>query len=244
MAIARLIAPFSILSGTVTAPDSQAAASAVVAMPDKNGRTLLRNYVVPNDVGSAAQLQIRSWFSNVSEAYQTLTLDQAAAWQALARSINISGRLGLDYRLTWTALFQQVNSYRLQNGQTATLIPPALDSLPTVTLTAVRSDDGDPIQEITFTTSLASSASGFLAFRVTRDLSSTSRQARRNELRYPAAPLDCILPRSATVATYTINASRLNILVGMRIGVEILTLNADYVPVARVFVTNTPVAGT
>lgn len=235
MAIARLIAPFAQVSGRLNAPESQANTGAVVAMPDRFGRTLLRGFVVPENPQTAAQEQIRGIFTTVSEGYQSLSQSQVEQWQQLANTINRSGRLGVDYRLSWTSLFSQVNSYRLQNGLTVSATLPSTTSLPPLTFTSIVSDDGNPSQVVSVTHSAVPASGGFVAFRITRDLASLSRSARRNELRYPAEPADCIVPLTIASTGFQITATRLNVLSGSNVGAEMLILNADYVPVARTF---------
>lgn len=239
--IARLIAPYSSVSGKTTAPNSQSATSAVVNMPDRFGRTLVRSFVVPANPQTAAQIQIRGWMTSVSEAMQTLSQPQVEQWQALADEIERTGRLGVDYRLNWNQLFSQVNSYRLQRGQGINLTPPTLTLTPLPSgITEINSDDGDPVQLLEITTADTYIGNqGWIAIRITRDLASPNRQARSNELRYVADPTVCIFPRGTNAnPTFTINTSRLNILAGQFVGVEATILNAQYVLVGRIFIKN------
>lgn len=246
MAIARLIAPFATISGKINAPSQPTTTSAVVTMPDKFGRTLLRSFVTPNQPNSIYQLQSQAYLSSVAEAYQTLSQPQVEQWQALADQIEKSGRLGLDYNLSWTTLFQQVNNYRLRRLQAITLTPPALSFVngPTA-ITSVQSDDGEPTQYLTVNWSAAALTVGsFFAIRVSRDMESPNRQARTNELRYPGPDEDWIVPIVTTGQTfYEGIATRLNLLTGMRIGVEIKVLNPDYVLVGRFFNSNIAITG-
>jgi hypothetical protein len=243
MAIARLIAPFASLSGKVAAPDTQAAASAVVAMPESNGRTLLRSFVQPANPDTAAQTEVRAILTNITEAYQSLTQPQVEAWQAIAQEITNTGRLGLDYTLSWTMLFNRINSYRQLNGQAIVLDPPAQvgANVPTGVGT-VNSDDGDPAQslQIGIQESAAPTAGSFLVFRLTRNLGSPVRQARVNELRYiTSSPAGSFKPRDTTNPyIYSLASTRLNVFSDTNIGVEVLVLDAAYYPVGRLFAKN------
>ena len=244
MAIARLIAPFSQVSGKIAAPGAVAATSAVVAMPDRFGRTLLRNFVNPVQPQSLTQVEAQARLTTISEAYQTLSQPQVEAWQALANSINNSGRLGLDYRLNWNQLFQQVNNYRLQNADSIVLTPPTNTFVAGPSgFSEVTSNDGDPAQQLTFKlTETGTPGASTLRFRVTRNLASPNREARTNELRFFAATFDCFLARVTSAPyNYVIDATTLNVYQGSYIGIEIITLNADYIPQARLFITNTQV---
>lgn len=239
MAIARLIAPFSILSGRVNAPDAALAPSAVVAMPDKNGRTLMRSFVVPDNPDTLPQQQIRGILTDVSEAMQSLSQAQVEDWQAVAQNVSSDGRLGLSYRLNWNALFQQVNSYRVQFGQAITLTPPTLAAMPLYTPNAITSDDGNPDQQLSvYLTQNPTETRGYIAIRVTRALSSPARSARQNELRYPAAPVECIKAVTVSVQEYVLTATRLNVFIGDLIGLELTVLNQDFLPRSRAFVRN------
>jgi hypothetical protein len=242
MAIMRLLAPWSNASGTFSAPSLPASTSAIVAMPDPNGRTLARQFVVPANPNTTAQQAIRSYFTSISEAYQTLSQAEVEAWQAAAAEINRTGRLGLSYKMTWTQLFQSVNSYRLQAGEVITLtVPSTAGATVPATVASVTSDDGDPEQQvvITITEPATPTAGSFLAIRVTRNLSSPNRQARATDFRYPAPSEDMIFPRDTTSPyVYTFTATTLNVLSASYIGIDIRVLNAGYFPVGSLIKTN------
>lgn len=236
MAIARLIAPYANFSGKIVAPTTQPNTSAVVNMPDKNGRTLVRSYVYPNQPDSAAQQAQRAILTSVSEAMQSLSQPQVEAWKTFADFYNITGRLGLTYKMTWSQAFQRVNNYRVQAAQAPVLTPPSTSgaTVPTA-ITAVTSDDGDPTQEIMITVTDPSPTSGsFVAIRLTRNMETPQRQARDNEFVYPTGSDDSIFARLTSGFVYTITASRINILEGMYIGVEMTVLNSGYAPVGRI----------
>lgn len=238
MAIVRLIAPFGNYSGKVGAPSSQDTSSAVVTMPDKNGRTLARRFVNPNQPDSTYQQDARALLTTIAEAIQTLSLPQVEAWQAIAQDIIRSGRLGLDYALSWTMLFQMVNSYRQQDGQAIVLDPPELDSVSGASGVAVTSDDADPIQELSFDILAVAQANRKFQIRITRNLGSPVRQARTNELRYQNTPANCIVGAVGANPQIALASSRINVYSGQWIGVSILTITPNYYPAARYFDTN------
>ena len=242
--IAKLIAPFAQVSGKQASPGGTIANSAVVAMPDNYGRTLLRNWVLPANPKTAMQSQIRSSMTSVAEAMQSLSQPQADAWKAIADGIVRSGRLGQNYRLSWTALFQSVNSYRLQDGQAVTLEAPALDTatIP-ARVTAVFTDDGDPTQNVEIATEDPTpTALSRLAIRFTRNLGSQVRQARDTDFRYAAATTASILPRLGADGVYAIETTGLNILSSTWIGVLITVLTPNGYPAGRLMVRNIGVA--
>lgn len=238
MAITRLIAPFASMSGKVIANGTQGPTGGVVAMPDTSGRTLLRSYVVPNNPGSVYQTTSRSYLTNISEALQTVSLPQVEAWRAIADSIVRSGRLGLDYRLTWNQLFAQVNTYRLMQGDTIVLDPPALDSANVpAAIESVNSDDGDPSQvlKVTLSEPVTPTTGSLVYFQFTRNLGSTSRLARDNEFQSVTSDPDNVQTRVVTPPQiYNMNCNRLNILSTMRIGARITIISPNGYQVARV----------
>lgn len=236
MAIVTLVAPYARYSGSVGKPSTINATGGQVLMPDRDGRTIARTYVDPQQPGTDPQVLAQARLSTISEAMQSLSQPQVEAWQAAAESINKTGRLGLTYKLNWSMLFQQVNNYRLQDNQPVINTVPSLTSVPGIaSIDDIRSDDGSPNQVIiVYCTTTGSTNQGFLAVRVTRDLESPVRQARANEYRYPAQTDDCLIARTTgTNLELTITTTTLNVLQGTHIGVEIRVLNAGYVPVAR-----------
>jgi len=238
MAIARLIAPFASISGKIEAPGGQSPVGALVAMPDANGRTLTRSYVIPANPGSIFQTEIRSYMTSIAEALQTVSLAQVDAWRAIADVIVRSGRLGLNYRLTWNQLFSQVNNYQLMEGNSISFDPPAVDSsnIP-AGFTSITSDDGDPIQEIqvTMAESVAPTAGSRIFFQFTRNLGSTSRSARDNEFQGVEGLGDMIKARVGTPFRYTFDSTRLNLLPGMRVGVKATIITANGYPAGTIF---------
>jgi hypothetical protein len=240
--IIALQAPFARVSGTAGAPSTQNATGGIVMGPDASGRTIGRAYVSPSQPNTAAQLAAQARISTTVEAYQSLTIEQVEAWTALALQISAPGRLGLSKTMSWTQLFNQVNNYRLQDGQTIIFDPPAITAAPVVTaINSVASDDGDPDQVLTISISSAtSSTTGFLAFRFTRPMASPIRLARDTDLRYVTSTTASIIARlTGTTTNYSLTATTLNVLSNTHIGVEVTVLNAGYVPTSRVFVKNT-----
>lgn len=239
--ILKLKSPVEQMSGALGSVATLNTTAGIVAMPDSNGRTLARDYVIPVQPNSSPQQLAKARVSAIVEAYQSLTLVQVDEWQALAEQINKTGRLGQDYKLNWTMLFQQVNNYRLQDGQAITSTPPSIAAAPIVTsITDLTSDEGIPDQalRLTFVTA-AATASGFWAVRFTRPLGSPVRQARDTDFRYVNTPAACLLPRTnSTTQALDITSTLINIMVDDHVGVEIKALNADYVPTSVFVVRN------
>lgn len=245
MAIATLIAPFSRYSGSVKPGGVQGTTGGVVAMPDKNGRTITRTLVTPANPNTAHQQTIRAYLTNITEAYQSLSVAQVDAWSAIADTINISGRLGLVRKMTWTQLFQQVNSFRLQAGAVGGIAmdPPALDSATIPTgVASVASDDGDPDQNVKLvvTETGAPTAGSFLAIRFTRNLASPVRLARKTDYRYISTAIaDSIQGRViAGPFQYSVPAQSLNVNSGEYIGIHLTVLTPNFYPAGYLAVGN------
>ena len=244
MAIARLIAPFSSVSGKITAPGSVGSTSAVVAMPDQFGRTLLRAYTRGVQPNTIQQVQARSILSSISEGMASLSQAQLEAWQALALEITLNARLGQTFKPTWAQIFQTVNSYRVQNAQSIILNPPTTEGAAVPTrIAAISSDDGAPDQVLSITVEGPTVTAGsFYRYRFTRNLGTGQRRARSNEFRYATTtPLGII---AAATGVVTLTATTLNIFSATNIGVEILVLNSGYVPVGRALTNNIAVTET
>jgi len=237
------VSPFAILSGKFGAKLAQGQSGGVVAMPDPNGRTVLRTYVSPNQPGTVYQTTAQAVFTSVSEARQSLSQPQVDAWQAIATTITLSGRLGLDYTLNWSSLFTRVNSYRVMQGSAMVLDPPTLDTAPAFTFISITSDDGAPTPTLIITTHNSAgyiSPQGYMSFRISRDQGSAARQARKTDLRYVDTTENSILVRALTFGntTYNLTDTRFNTFAGQFIGVEVLALSENFYPSARLFITN------
>lgn len=243
--ILQLQAPIARISGAMGKPSGQNAVGGIVAMPDKNGRTLAREYVVPTQPNTSPQQLAKSRVSAIVEAYQSLSLSQVEAWEDAAQTIVNTGRLGQAVTMNWTQLFMQVNNYRLQDGQGIVEDPPALTAAPIVTqVDALLSDDGSPDQVLTLSFLTASaSPSGFWAIRYTRPLGSPVRQARATDFRYVNTPANCLVARTdSTSQTVLITSTLINIVPDDNVGIEIKALNAGYVPTSVFRVGNQIVA--
>jgi hypothetical protein len=152
MSLVTMMAPFAQGSGKISSPVGTPDTASVVMMPDSNGRTLLRSFVQPANPNTFQQEVFRGFFSQVQEAIQSLTIEEVASWRTLAENITRSGRLGIEYTLSWTMAYSMVNNLRLQNGQTVIDTAPLWNPAPLVgSVTTLASDDGAPAQEVDVT---------------------------------------------------------------------------------------------
>lgn len=236
MAIARLIAPFSQLSGKVPAPNQPAATSASVAMPDANGRTLMRSFVVPANPDTNPQQIQRAIFTSVAEAMNSLTPAQKQSWVDAAVNIQRIGRLQVPFNFNWTMLFVQVNNYRVLNDQTIATTAPSIGgaNIPS-TINSITVDGTN----VTFALSEPGTptSGSFVVVRATPSVQSTTRLARNNELRFLTDdPSDSIIARITSAPfNYTVDMERFLLEENWYSGVQILVLNSGYVPVGQLF---------
>lgn len=90
----------------------------------------VRDYVIPTDPESGAQLEQRSKFRNCMETWATLTESQRSQWNALATQLRGTDIFGNQYSRLGMQLFVQLNIERLVAIEDITLNPPVLTNIP------------------------------------------------------------------------------------------------------------------
>lgn len=232
MAICTLNEPFKQISGAVGGREG------VVCMPDRNGRTLLRDNVVPTFPATDEQYFINNTFSSINTAWAQVGETIKNNWNVAAAGLQETGRLGQLYDISGHALYVRVNMYRLMDGQAITSTVPStagsagVDSL-------LLQVDGTELY-VTPTRSVAPAA-GFYYVKVSATNLTPTRDARQNELRAVAATQALsIVPIVTTGSTQDMvfTAPQYPVSAGNRRGVGIIQLNSDYFPVNGIFVRN------
>lgn len=100
----------------------------------------LRKRVRPVNPNTAGQQHVRLSFSNTSQAWQTLTKEQQAAW-VTGGPLNVRpNRVGGSLALAGQALYMRINAFRAQLGLIALLVPPTETTTPAITLPVVSMD--------------------------------------------------------------------------------------------------------
>lgn len=232
MAISKLSAPFEQLSGAIGGENG------VVAMPDRNGRTLLRENFIPFNPGSSFQQQIRADFTTVSGQYSLLNESQKDAWSQAASGLEETGRLGDPYGITGHMLFIRVNMYRLLDNAGITQTPPSTLGEPGPTAINASIASGDVLLDVQRD---VPPSGGFYYIKASGTDLSVARNARQNELRAIAQNQeDSIIPVTTTGAfqSITISNPRFAIQDQDRRGLGIIQLNPDYFPVNGIFLPN------
>lgn len=235
MARATLIAPFARYAGRVQPPTSGQTTGAVVAMPSSDGRTFVRRDFNPDQPDTAAQIAARAAMATVSEAFQSLPLQEVTGWRILAESMTRYDTLGQRYTPSWAAVFNMVNNYRVQAGQTILTTAPTAPSRSRVNPTAIASDDGGQEQAVAVTAyDSGHNTAGFARIRISRASTSPVYQIPDEWLRFVTADVDesfFTLGSLGATPTFTLTATRLNIRSAFYYAVEIVTLSSDYVPI-------------
>ena len=88
----------------------------ITAARNKGGQ-YLRARVVPVDPGSPAQTTLRTVFSGLAIAWQTiLTQDQRDAWDTYAENVTVVNRIGETVNITGLNMYMRSNTPRVQAG--------------------------------------------------------------------------------------------------------------------------------
>lgn len=203
------------------------------------GRQIGREFVVPFNPETAEQSAVRGDFGNASIAYSLLTPAEKAAWEALASSVTITDAYGQETTIPAKAMYMRVNAYRQLNGQAITDTAPSIDSHPIAQIV-----DDIPVVIATGAATITISASpvvfpvdALYFVRMTAPLPGTTRVARRTDLRQlNDLSASSFVPATTTSAMAMSSADlRFTYADQDRVGLEIVTLTADYVPLGSAF---------
>ena len=229
MAICTLVAPFDQISGAIGGENG------VVAMPDKFGRTLLRDNVIPDQPQSTYQDQINQFLTSASIAWSQLEASVREPWDTAAAPFVERGPLALEHGINGQALFIRVNMYRLMAGQAISTTAPDTTGSAGPSAVTIQSDGGDP--QVTISRAVAPTA-GFYQIRMNAVNLTPARSARVNEVRSISTVFsDAIVPITVGTSDQIVTPAnpRFQIDAGDRRGIAITQLNADYVPVNGFF---------
>lgn len=249
--VATLAAPWAQMSGKFAgSPTLDPGGGEIVAMPQPNGQTNIRKNFVANQPNSPAQLLARANMQSVSEAYQSLTIEQVEGWKELTEDIVFSNRFGVDYRPNWNNLFSQINNYRLQNAQAIVLDAPPFSTTPLIQFnpsgpikSVANGNDWDLTFEYQWIVAGDAVAGLPIRGRISRPTSSPVYQIPDNELRMPNSDFSNNFGVTPALASgvLAITSNRLNIEPTDRVAIELFVLTTDYVPSQRIILRNVEV---
>jgi hypothetical protein len=249
MPVGTLIAPWAQVSGKFRgAPTLDPGNGEIVAMPQPNGQTNIRAMFTPVQPNSSMQLAMRAFMASVSEAFQSLTIEQVEGWKELANQLVASNRFGVDYTPSWNNVFSQVNNLRLSRGDAIISDAPAFAPVPLMDFPS-----GGPVinsvaagDDWTLTVPLRWLVPGSgvdatpVRGRFTRSTNSPVYQIPANELRMVNSTITANWADSSDSDTFNVvyTATQLNIAPTNRVGVEIFVTNPAGVPSQRLWARN------
>ena len=235
MAIIRLAPPFDAYHGTVS---GVAGSSKLTIFSTAKAAGVSRQWVVPANPQSTAQMLMRSYQIAGAAAYSALTPAQAAEWVDAAEQLNYENILHLSYTLSGINLFVMINAYRQIRGDAI------IDACPTITMppiptevTAVTLSTPTTLEIISKVPGLETD--GWVLIRLTKPLSSAVRQARPNELRIVDDGDKAIIKHSVGTVTHTLTVTSGDYAVADRVGVELRSLSTAFFPGPKYLEPNT-----
>lgn len=134
------------------------------------GGAYFRTKVTPSNPQTSAQLNVRSLFTSLSQAWKGLTEEQRNAWNAavsLYKRTNIFGDLKEPSGIN---LFQRLNNNLAQIGEATILEPPLPAEVPALFITGLAASTGAGTLGITFEPTPAPAGTSFVV-RASKPLS-------------------------------------------------------------------------
>ena len=232
------IAPIDRLRGAIK---DAFGTSGIVAADSQTAGKWARRYVRPANNMTPHQVIIRGFLAAAAVAYKGLTLAQAAAWESTARAVKRLDALGAQYEMDGIELFTQVNVYRQMAGESIVLTVPALTSAIAVQNATATAGSGT-LTIAGDCVGLADTANLFI--RVTPAMASNSqaRHARPNEVRCITTDhVDSFTNPSTGSFTKALDTDAFAVVQNNRIGIEIRSLDANYVQGGVYFASNVAV---
>lgn len=235
----RLNPALDALSGKVLGP---AGGSGLVFMYNHNCGNVFRTWVLPDNPESSNQQAVRNYLAQCAVAYKGLSAARAAAWTAMAITINRTNVLGLTYQLTGITLYTMLNFYRLLNAQALEPdVPAIVKPLKPVGITSVVLTSSVLLTIIADFTGNADGYFGLL--NVSDILPGQARQARSNDCRLLDPTLASnVVAVSTNSVTFAIAVTDGYFTAADRIGIELMALSDEYVPGDKTLIGNYAIA--
>ena len=240
MARYTLIPPFQHFHGKIKQPSQD---NGLVAFHTAKAGNVCRNWVQPANPKSVQQTMIRGHFAAAAVAYKALSAVNAAAWRTLAALITKTNILGLGYKLSGIACYQQVNVMRLLNSQAQSATAPDFADIP-IPVTGITSVTMAVAQATTIINTTGMTNGEILLVRLTPAVATFARLLRENELRIPStteADAFEVIAGAATTNIITITQFAAPVATNY-IGVEVTAMSATYLARAPQFFNHQVVA--
>lgn len=228
-----LVLPYDKFRGGIKLPGRN---TGLVLYDTPRAGLVSRQLVVPANPKSVAQVEARGFLSAAAVAFKALTVNEAAAWNALAAEMTRTNVLGINYILTGIAVYVMVNTFRQFDSQSITDVAPDFADIPppytSVTLFKVAT------AALTVTIDATGVTNGCKALlRVTPSIARQSRQLRINELRIPFEDsTGSFAVAAAGAITWGPTVPDTIVLAATEYcGFEVTLMSADYLPRAAAF---------
>jgi hypothetical protein len=233
MARITLIPPFANFHGKIKKPDED---QGLVAFSSQRAGNVARQWVLPTNPQSAQQVVTRGIFAAAATAFKSLTISEAADWNALGDLLAKTNILGIGYKLTGIAAYVMVNSLRQLHGQATSDVAPTFADIPIpiLSITSVVY----AASTLTIIANCTGITNGCIVLaRITPSIARQSRQLRENELRIPdsteADAFGVVGNNSVTIAT---GADNVALTATQYAGLQLTAMSAAYLPRAPWFI--------
>jgi len=250
MASVELASPYSGFQGAAGSPLGPG--RTVTWRTNKFGfRQYARLLVTPSNPQSTAQDLVRAAMTAASVAYSQVGAATASLWEAAATLVPRSNFFGVSATQGGKGLYCSVNILRLLDGQAQSSTVPDLSALAAPSFTNNDASWDPGVTDFTLPPFTHSSPAGaFFLVRVSFPLTGLTRVARRTDMRMPTTvAANAIIARAASPQTIVITDANVRAdlnaaydAIGSgntgRIGVEITSLNSEYVPFGKTLANN------
>jgi len=186
----------------------------------------------PTNPQSSQQIAIRALLSASSTAYKSLTVSEADAWEVLGAQMSVDGPVGSWHGLTGIQAYNQVNVWRLMDGQAQTTAAPEVSVAEAPTITDVVSDGANLTGVRIQHSEIAGSHFGF---RLTAARTSAVRKAAKGELRFISTDFASSIIESDTSPQIWTVPSPWSAPIGQYLGIEVTHLAPGYLPSGVLF---------
>lgn len=115
---------------------------------NNRGGTYVKRRSIPTNPNSSYQQVVRAYLSTLTKAWQFLTPEQRAAWDAWADSRKQPNTLGNEVNYTGHQMFISTNMRRLQLSLPTQTVPPANDTPPSLSAFGVILEDANTVSVI------------------------------------------------------------------------------------------------
>jgi len=229
MALVTLVAPYSKFSGKAGAVES---GGATVLYSSRN-RSISRTHVIPANPKSAAQVSQRGYLQAAADAFQGLTVAEAAEWETFGANFSRKDVFSRTYHLSAIQAYVAVNAIRLMAGQTVNDTPPAYAYQAAPTAVAIAYKAGDTSYKFTLTHGLSE---GFWLIKWSPALPGSARVARATDLRAIGVDPDVSIIAISSSPQSIILAADLLVSdpgAAARVGCQVQSFSSGYVPGAK-----------